>query len=135
MTSQGIKVLSLFFIDRVANYRSYDAQGNPQKGKYALWFEEAYKEISKKRKYKTLFGDVDTMTEVEKIHDGYFAQDKKGHIKDSTGKDNQRYFLANFINSLCVSNLFGMLLWVHICSAKILEVVGASTNPLAPKPE
>ena len=87
LTSQGIKVLSLFFIDRVANYRSYDTEGNPQKGKYALWFEEAYKEISKKRKYKTLFGDVDTTTEVEKIHDGYFAQGKKGHIKDSTGKN------------------------------------------------
>ena len=87
LTSKGIKVLSLFFIDRVANYRSYDGEGNPQKGKYARWFEEAYKEISQKRKYKTLFEDVDTTTNVEKIHDGYFAQDKKGHIKDSTGKN------------------------------------------------
>lgn len=87
LTSKGIKVLSLFFIDRVANYRTYDEEGNPQKGKYALWFEEAYKEISQKRKYKTLFEDVDISTDVEKIHDGYFAQDKKGHIKDSTGKN------------------------------------------------
>lgn len=87
LKSRGIKVLSLFFIDRVANYRSYDAEGNPQKGKYALWFEEAYKEISQKRKYKTLFEDVDTTTEVDKIHDGYFAQDKKGRFKESTGKN------------------------------------------------
>jgi type III restriction enzyme len=77
LTSKGIKVLSLFFIDRVANYRSYDEEGNPQKGKYARWFEEAYKEISQKRKYKTLFEDVDTTTEVEKIHNGYFSADRK----------------------------------------------------------
>ena len=31
-----IKVLSLFFIDRVANYRSYDEDGNSVKGKYAV---------------------------------------------------------------------------------------------------
>ena len=33
LTKQGIKVLSLFFIDRVANYRWYDEEGNPQQGK------------------------------------------------------------------------------------------------------
>jgi restriction endonuclease len=38
LTPKGIKVLSLFFIDKVANYRFYDADGNPQKGKYALMF-------------------------------------------------------------------------------------------------
>ncbi len=35
LNRQGIKVLSLFFIDRVANYRYYDEAGNPQKGIYA----------------------------------------------------------------------------------------------------
>ena len=30
---RGIKVLSLFFIDKVANYRWYDDDGRPQKGK------------------------------------------------------------------------------------------------------
>ena len=35
LNKQGIKVLSLFFIDRVANYRSYDAQGNVVDGKFA----------------------------------------------------------------------------------------------------
>jgi len=44
---QGIKVLSLFFIDRVANYRGYTVDDLPQKGKFALWFEEAFNEISK----------------------------------------------------------------------------------------
>ena len=42
LRSLGIKVLSLFFIDRVCNYREYDADGNPVKGKYARWFEEEY---------------------------------------------------------------------------------------------
>src|SRR5699024_11530695 len=37
---QGLKVLSLFFIDRVANYREYDEDLNPSKGKYAKMFEE-----------------------------------------------------------------------------------------------
>jgi len=87
LKQRDIKVLSLFFIDRVANYRSYDDEGNVVKGKYALWFEEEFKIISKKPKYNTLFGDVDTATEVSKIHDGYFAQDSKGRVKDSTGKN------------------------------------------------
>lgn len=43
LNPRGIKVLSLFFIDKVANYRDYDKDGNPIKGKYALMFEEEYK--------------------------------------------------------------------------------------------
>ena len=39
---QGIKVLSLFFIDEVAKYRSYDENGEAA-GEYALMFEEEYK--------------------------------------------------------------------------------------------
>ncbi|MDK9694466.1 MAG: DEAD/DEAH box helicase family protein [Sulfurimonas sp.] len=85
LTQKGIKVLSLFFIDKVANYREYDAEANPLKGKYAQWFEEEYKEISKRRKYTTLFNDVDVATEVSKIHDGYFSADKKGILKDTSG--------------------------------------------------
>ncbi|MEI6577634.1 MAG: DEAD/DEAH box helicase family protein [Bacteroidota bacterium] len=33
-----IKVLTLFFIDKVKNYREYDENGNPIPGKYAKWF-------------------------------------------------------------------------------------------------
>jgi type III restriction enzyme len=39
--AQGIKVLSLFFIDEVAKYRSYDEAGE-QAGEYAQMFEEEY---------------------------------------------------------------------------------------------
>ena len=41
-------MLSLFFIDKVKNYREYDESGNPFHGKFAQWFEEIYKtEIAK----------------------------------------------------------------------------------------
>lgn len=85
LNHKGIKVLSLFFIDKVANYREYDSKGNPLKGKYALIFEEEYSKLINKPKYKTLFNDIDTLTEVEKVHDGYFAEDKKGRVKDTKG--------------------------------------------------
>ena len=35
LNKKGIKVLSLFFIDKVSNYREYDKDNNPIKGKYA----------------------------------------------------------------------------------------------------
>ncbi|MGI9213275.1 MAG: type III restriction-modification system endonuclease [Methylococcaceae bacterium] len=84
LTPLGIKVLSLFFIDKVANYRSYDKHGNPQKGKYALMFEEEYRGLIKKPKYHSLFGEVDTESLVEAVHDGYFSIDK-GKVKDTKG--------------------------------------------------
>lgn len=82
---QGIKVLSLFFIDKVANYRDYDKAGNPVKGKYSVMFEEEYKKLIQLPEYRTLFQDIDVDTEIEKIHNGYFAQDKKGKLKDTKG--------------------------------------------------
>ncbi len=44
---QGIKVLSLFFIDEVAKYRRYD-EGGEQAGDYARMFEEEYRARSTK---------------------------------------------------------------------------------------
>ena len=81
---QGIKVLSLFFIDKVANYRGYDKEGNAQKGKFALMFEAEYKKASRKPKYNQLFEGADLDTVAEGVHNGYFAIDKK---KDSSGKE------------------------------------------------
>lgn len=86
LTQRGIKVLSLFFIDKVANYRWYDDEGNAQKGKYALIFEEEYRNLIKKPKYKTLFEDVDIDTIAHEVHNGYFSIDKKGKIQDTSGK-------------------------------------------------
>jgi type III restriction enzyme len=78
---KGIKVLSLFFIDKVKNYREYDSDGNPIKGKFAQWFEEIYqKEIS-----KPVYKDLIQYT-VNDIHNGYFSKDNKGRIKDTGGE-------------------------------------------------
>ena len=85
LNHKGIKVLSLFFIDRVSNYRSYDEEGNPHKGKFALWFEEDYKTIISKPKYHTLLNDVDIESAAEAVHNGYFSIDKKGVLKDTNG--------------------------------------------------
>jgi type III restriction enzyme len=84
LKDKGIKVLSLFFIDRVANYRWYDAEGDPHKGKLAEWFEEAFREISRKPMYDGLLTQG-----VGELHDGYFSADrKKGKVvalKDTSG--------------------------------------------------
>ena len=78
LQKKGIKVLSLFFIDRVANYRKYDESGNLLKGKLAIWFEEIFNEYSEKSAYTDLIP-----FSINEVHNGYFAQDKKGHFKDS----------------------------------------------------
>jgi type III restriction enzyme len=74
---QGIKVLSLFFIDAVEKYRQYDADGNPVKGDYARIFEEEYRRLAKHPDYLTLFKEVDLTTAAEDVHNGYFSIDKK----------------------------------------------------------
>lgn len=82
LNPMGIKVLSLFFIDRVSNYRDYNAPN--EKGKYALMFEEEYAKAIKKPKYNTLFKEMDTASLPEIVHNGYFSQDK-GRAKDTNG--------------------------------------------------
>lgn len=77
----GIKVLSLFFIDKVSNYRQYDAQGNPIKGKFAEWFEEIYTEYISKPTFSAL-----SKFPTDEIHNGYFSQDNKGKLKDTSGE-------------------------------------------------
>ena len=79
LTDKGIKVLSLFFIDKVDKYR--DKDGN--KGEYAIWFEEIYNELMQKEKYAVLKEKF--ATSVTNSHNGYFSQDKKGVFKDTKG--------------------------------------------------
>ena len=76
---KGIKVLSLFFIDKVKNYKDYDAVDN--KGKFAKWFEEIYTKEIAKLAYKELLTYA-----VSGVHKGYFSQDNKGRIKDTGGE-------------------------------------------------
>jgi type III restriction enzyme len=74
---QGIKVLSLFFIDAVEKYRQYDADGNKVNGDYARVFEEEYRRLAKHPDYQSLFKEVDLATTAAEVHDGYFSIDKK----------------------------------------------------------
>ena len=82
---KGIKVLSLFFIDKVANYRNYDVDGNPVKGKFAQMFEEEYLKAAKLPRFNTLFKEVDLSASAQEVHNGYFSID--GKKKDTSGKD------------------------------------------------
>lgn len=84
----GIKVLSLFFIDAVEHYRSYDADGNPVKGKYAIIFEEEYRRAAKLPEFVSLFKEVDVTSDAVEVHDGYFSIDKNKRWTD-TAESNQ----------------------------------------------
>ncbi len=78
LNDENVKVLSLIFIDKVANYRVYTDAG-VQKGKFAQWFEEAYEKIAAKPKYASVMDGL----KAQDVHNGYFAADKSGHWKDS----------------------------------------------------
>ena len=86
---QGIKVLSLFFIDAVDKYRVYEAGGEVSKGRWAEIFEEEY--VSVLNEVQDLFWGEDYMRYLkgispEETHAGYFSQDKKGKMIDSKVK-------------------------------------------------
>lgn len=83
LKSNGIKVLSLFFIDKVANYRSYNDDGDVVEGKFSTMFEEEFSALIKKQRFKELFDSKNT--EISELHDGYFATDKKNKLKDTKG--------------------------------------------------
>ena len=80
---QGIKVLSLFFVDAVNRYRRYDEAGDPIKGDYALMFEEEYRRLANHPAYRTLFRELGPATAAEDVHDGYFSIDKKRRWTDT----------------------------------------------------
>lgn len=79
--NKGIKTLSLFFIDEVAKYRQYDADGNEVLGEYGQIFEQEY--ISVLNDYITMFDTPyqkylrSTCSNVSAVHKGYFSIDKK----------------------------------------------------------
>ena len=79
--NMGIKCLSLFFIDEVAKYRQYDADGNEVLGEYGQMFEQEY--INVLNEYTTLLNTPyqkslkSTCSDVSRVHKGYFSIDKK----------------------------------------------------------
>ena len=83
----GIKVLSLFFIDKVEKYRAYDEQGTGwHKGEYAEIFEEEYRRLATSTKWQHRYkkAGVPLPTDPEPLHQGYFAVDGKGKFKNTS---------------------------------------------------
>ena len=106
---QGIKVLSLFFIDTVEKYRVYDELGEQQLGEYAQIFEEEYNKVKNEfldlfeQEYNDFLKDTDPgkvhkgymptnfaeylkRDNADQVHNGYFSIDKKGKTVDPTVK-------------------------------------------------
>ncbi|UFS99594.1 type III restriction-modification system endonuclease [Nocardia huaxiensis] len=82
--AQGIKVLSLFFIDEVAKYRDYDRDDTL--GDYARIFEEQYAKAVEEILGELELDDATAAyqqylrrDEVRSVHRGYFSIDKKNH--------------------------------------------------------
>ena len=80
---RGIKTLSLFFIDKVENYRKYDENGIEINSEYGEMFEQEYNDIL--NEYITLFDTPYEKylrgIETHKTHAGYFSIDKKSGRK------------------------------------------------------
>ncbi len=89
---QGIKVLSLFFINEVAKYKFYE-NGTALKGDYAKMFEEEY--INAVNDFRSIIDEEYTKYldsfDTGKIHSGYFSIDKKGQVVDSAINDKKEY--------------------------------------------
>jgi type III restriction enzyme len=87
----GVKVLSLFFIDEVAKYRQYDEAGEELNGEYAQIFLEEYEALV--QDYLSLLEDdiysryLQTIR-VADTHKGYFSIDKRSKriVNSSTGR-------------------------------------------------
>ena len=98
--TQGIKVLSLFFIDSVKKYRDYDAKDD--KGEYARIFEEEYnqylnddKKLPFNEKYKEYLDGIET----SKTHNGYFSIDKNGKMVDSLSSSQEEIKNSTDVNA------------------------------------
>ncbi len=97
---RGIKCLSLFFIDEVAKYKSYDEEGNEVKGVFQKMFEEEYARLVSNEfhicdedynEYLCRFYPQD-------VHRGYFSIDKKsGRMID--GKAEKKTGLSDDISA------------------------------------
>lgn len=93
----GIKVLSLFFIDRVASYVGDGHNSDDANGPFVQWFDELYREELAKNPLPHM------PTDPRSVRSAYFAQDKKGKAKDkaiifkdtkgSSKEDNDAYEL------------------------------------------
>ena len=89
--NEGLKILSLFFIDEVAKYRQYDSEGNRVDGVYAQIFAEQYDELVNEMIDLNLDNDpyIDYLKGIDtkQTHNGYFSVDKNQHMVDPKTKN------------------------------------------------
>ncbi|NVN00142.1 DEAD/DEAH box helicase family protein [Arthrobacter sp. SDTb3-6] len=71
-----VKVLSVIFIDRVANYAGPTEAGP----KIRRWFEQSYAQLKGEERFSKL-----ELPDVDLVHGGYFAKSKTGTEKDTSG--------------------------------------------------
>lgn len=83
LKDRGIKVLSLFFIDKVSNYVDED-------GIIKKLFKELYIQ-----EYKNKYGSEPT--DVDKVHNGYFAKTDKGEYIESESSMGKNSAIFNLI--------------------------------------
>jgi type III restriction enzyme len=95
LRDQGIKVLSLFFVDHVSSYVTYESDGSITDGQFVTWFDELYEEErNKSDRYKELLP-----YSASEVRAAYFAESRtrsKTEFVDSSGKtekDNDAYDL------------------------------------------
>lgn len=90
---RGIKCLSLFFIDEVAKYKSYDEDGNEVKGVFQKIFEDEYARLlnDELQIFDEDYNKYLLRFTPQEVHRGYFSIDKKtnrvtdGKIEKKTG--------------------------------------------------
>lgn len=90
---RGIKCLSLFFIDEVAKYKSYDEDGNEVKGVFHKIFEDEYARLlnDELQIFDEDYNKYLLRFTPQEVHRGYFSIDKKtnrvtnGKIEKKTG--------------------------------------------------
>ena len=90
--TQGVKVLTLFFIDEVKKYRVYTDSDEGKCGDYARMFEEEYTKAVNERLSALEGVGIDPALKkywegisAAQTHSGYFAEDKKHKLKDTNG--------------------------------------------------
>lgn len=81
---RGIKVLSLFFVDKVASYMGDGATNDDANGDFARWFDEVFvEERAKLARYRELLPQ-----DPSALRKAYFSQIKRGKttvVQDSSG--------------------------------------------------
>ena len=82
---RGIKTLSLFFIDEVAHYKSYNDEGEEVPGVFWKIFEEEYERILNENMsvFEDDYQEYLRRFEPSQVHNGYFSIDKKGRAVNS----------------------------------------------------